>query len=64
MYGGYFIMVGGVVVGSFVVLGTCSCWLHEASSQNSRETRLEPGLDHNSQGLLYINRFLQLDPTS
>lgn len=64
MYGGYSITVGGGVVGSFVVLGTCGCWLHEASSQNNWETRLEPGLDHNSQGLLYINRFLQLDPTS
>ena len=64
MYGVYSIMEGGVTVGSSVVLGTCGSWLHEASSQNSRESRLEPGLDHNSQSLLYINCFLQLDPTS
>lgn len=57
-------MEGGVAVGSSVVLGTCGSCLHEASSQNSRESRLEPGLDHNSQSLLYINCFLQLDPTS
>lgn len=54
------IMVGGVVVGGFVVLRTCSSWLHEASSWKSREL----GLDHNSHGLLHSHRFFQLDPTS